>query len=183
MHMPHARPKRGSLRKEGIHIKEASPDEVSKHSKELRRELIDSFSKAKLLPKGMTPEGMAKASIDNRSLHRDRRSLIAFDQSGRIVGASLHVPIKRKYGTSEEFGPWFISPKLGLGKKIPLMNRLVEESHDIMRKGGFERVLTPITTEEARKYMSRFHGYKLKEHDREDPGMSLWEKHLKDEKA
>jgi hypothetical protein len=103
----------------------------------------------------------------------DRRSIIAMDDEGRIVGAVFHVTTKPNRQGNGTYGWFFTSPELELSDRAELANQMINQAHDIMRQGGAEGVVVSMGTKEGERFLRKRHGYRKASSKR-----NVWEKSL-----
>lgn len=108
-----------------------------------------------------------------------RRNLIAVGENGKILGAVFHVPTRseNRQGVGS-YGWFFTSPDLPLERRANIANSLIEETHTVMKNGGFSEVFVNMGTQEGKLFLKRRHGYTPMEHPTK-LGEKVWHKDLR----
>jgi len=97
----------------------------------------------------------------NTSYADDRRSVVALDKSGKIIGMVFHVPIKNKGKEAGEYSWFYTSSSHPLRMRVAAGNRMIDEVHQMMRTAGFKRVVASMGTKEGAEFLKKHHGYQL----------------------
>jgi hypothetical protein len=143
---------------------------INKRREEFKRAIRDSFKDSnfsKLVTHTDFGERTSRFDVDSvlRSIsgrgQHGRRSVVALDEAGDIVGAVFHVPTKKERADENaNYGWFFTTPHQSLRRRVDIANDMIEHAHDIMREAGYKKVRVNMGTDEGARFLRKRHKYK-----------------------
>lgn len=86
------------------------------------------------------------------------RHVIATDEEGKMVGGWFRIPYRRI--DDETCSPgWFLTASALGSRRSGVADGLVVTAHEVMRSGGFSRIVTNMGTVAGARFLQRRHGY------------------------
>lgn len=164
-------------------IKAVGPSFINRRRGEFEQAIRDSFKDSnfsKLVTHTDFGDRTGRFDVDSvlRSISGQRqdgrKSVVALDEKGDVVGAVFHVPTKKDHSDEKaDYGWFFTTPHQNLRRRVDIANDMIEHAHDIMREAGYKKVRVNMGTEEGARFLRKRHKYK-----RVQGSENTWEKDL-----
>ena len=87
------------------------------------------------------------------------RHVVALSAKDAIIGGWFRVPFKKSFNNENCSPGWFLSSaELGASRSL-IADAIVTRAHEVMKSGGFTRVVANMGTVAGAKFLQRRHGY------------------------